>query len=88
MSHSSKLRTHSLVKTLIRCSSQFQQPVKLLWRKIIIEEINRIDLVPVLDHFIMAMRTGTFTGAAHPADHFTTIYSLTTSCLYLEHVAE
>ncbi len=63
-----------LIEALITCCGLFQQPVKLLGRKIVVEEINRIDLVAVFVYFIMAVRAGALAGAAYPADHFATLY--------------
>ena len=49
------LESCALIKTLVRCGSKFQQPIELFRRKIIIKEIDGIDLLPVFMHFIMAM---------------------------------
>ena len=76
----------ALVKTLVRCRRQLQQPVKLLGSEVVVEEINRVELDAVFDYFVMTVRAGAFAGTAHPADYFATHYPLPPFCLDAVHV--
>jgi hypothetical protein len=47
-----------LIKALVGGGGTFQQFIKLLRTEVVIKEINRIQLLTILVHFIVAMGAG------------------------------
>ena len=76
-----------LIEALVAGRCQFNDPVKLLWSKIIIEKVYGINTLPVFMHFIMTMRAGRLTGIAYIADNFTPLDFLPHFSLYFIHMA-
>lgn len=52
------------------CRSNFQYPVKLFRRQVVIKKVHRIDFPAIYMHFIMTMWARTFARASHPTNHF------------------
>src|SRR4051812_38775898 len=63
-----------LVKALVICLRPLQHFIKLLWRKVVVEEINRIELAAVFVHLVMAVWACAFSGRANIADNFSAFY--------------
>src|SRR5690349_4590623 len=80
-------RICGLIKALIACGCQLQQTVVLLRCKVVVKEIYRVNRCTIFVHFVVAVRTGAFAGATHPANYLPAFYLLPYACLNAHHVS-
>src|SRR5690242_5142459 len=75
-----------LVERLVVSCRYVHYPVVLSSGKVVEKKVDRIDLIPVLYHFVMAMRSGAFTSATYPANYITTLHPLPYPRFHFKHM--
>ncbi len=63
-----------LVQALVACGCLFEDPIELLGGQVVVKKVDRVYFLIEFDHFVMAMRSGRFTRAPYPSDHFSAFY--------------